>query len=512
MTEDLRALADDAIASSRAGEDPDYPLVHVAPPVGRLNDPNGLLVDAGTYHAFYQFTPLHGTRRLVYWGHSSSTDLLHWRHRGVAVVPDSPYDASGAYSGSALVLTGAEAGAAPARAPYQLFYTGNLKDPVTDERTASQCLVTSADLDDFAKWPANPLIADHAPGYTAHYRDPQVSRDPERPGAYRMLIGVQRADETGAAVLYRSRDLLTWEPAGEITFPDAGGALDDFGFMWECPGLVTLTDEVTGLERDVLIWCPQGARPAGAEGYENVFPCVYAVGRLVGTELRECDGTVREVDRGFEFYAPQAFARRPGEPGPVLLTGWAGNAGEDDQPSIATGGWVHALTAARALSLRDGRLIQRPAPALPDSAPALGAACSRPAGAAPLPELDGHRSWHLVMGVEELGEGASVGLRIGDDSCFVSLRLRRTAAGPQLVVDRSASRYTGRGARRAVGVPAGAAGRLEVLHDRSITEIFVGDGDLAFTLRSFVAPDSSGAVLVADGPVRLGPVAAVHFD
>lgn len=90
MTEDLRALADDAIASSRAGEDPDYPLVHVAPPVGRLNDPNGLLVDAGTYHAFYQFTPLHGTRRLVYWGHSSSTDLLHWRHRGVAVVRTAP--------------------------------------------------------------------------------------------------------------------------------------------------------------------------------------------------------------------------------------------------------------------------------------------------------------------------------------------------------------------------------------------------------------------------------------
>ena len=30
------------------------------------------------------------------------------------------------------------------------------------------------------------------------------------------------------------------------------------------------------------------------------------------------------------------------------------------------------------------------------------------------------------------------------------------------------------------------------LHDRSITEVFVGDGDLAFTLRSFVAPDSTG--------------------
>ena len=139
-------------------------------------------------------------------------------------------------------------------------------------------------------------------------------------------------------------------------------------------------------------------------------------------------------------------------------------------------------------------------------------AAERPSGAAPLPELDGHRSWHLVMGVEELGEGASVGLRIGDDASFVSLCLRRTASGPQLVVDRSASRYARHGARRTVGVPAAAARRLEVLHDRSITEVFVGDGDLAFTLRSFVAPDSSGAVLVADGPVRLGRVAAVHFD
>ena len=48
MTEDLSALAKDAVAASRAASDPDYPVFHVAPPVGRLNDPNGLLVDGGT--------------------------------------------------------------------------------------------------------------------------------------------------------------------------------------------------------------------------------------------------------------------------------------------------------------------------------------------------------------------------------------------------------------------------------------------------------------------------------
>ena len=48
MTEDLKRLAQDAIAASAAADDPDYPRFHVVPPVGRLNDPNGLLVDGDT--------------------------------------------------------------------------------------------------------------------------------------------------------------------------------------------------------------------------------------------------------------------------------------------------------------------------------------------------------------------------------------------------------------------------------------------------------------------------------
>ena len=36
-----------------------------------------------------------------------------------------------------------------------------------------------------------------------------------------MLIGVQRTNETGAAVLYRSRDLISWELEGELSFPGA---------------------------------------------------------------------------------------------------------------------------------------------------------------------------------------------------------------------------------------------------------------------------------------------------
>jgi len=509
MTEDLRAAALAAINRSHAAADPDYPVVHLAPPVGRLNDPNGLLVDSGTYHAFYQFSPFHPHRKLVYWGHASSQDLLHWNHHDPTIIPDSYYDLSGAYSGGAVVLEDEEAASAPAGAPYQFFYTGNLKDPVTDERTASQCLVTSADLDAFVKWPDNPLLPDHPAGYTAHYRDPQVWRDPDVPGSFRMILGVQREDLTGAALLYRSEDLLAWRLEGELTFPDADGAFDRFGYMWECPGLVRLTDELTGQERDVLIWCPQGIQP-DAEGYENIFPCVYTVGRLEGTELRECDGTFAEVDRGFEFYAPQAFARRPGEPGPVLLVGWAGNASEDDQPSIETGGWAHALTVPRTLALRGGRLVQRPAEPLAGDAAALSAVGERLEGSAAITELEGHRSWRLQL--EADSDAERWGVRIGDDTCYVTVELVSDGAATRLVVDRSHSRYTQHGDRRTVTVPTGVRPRLEVLHDRSVTEVFVGDGEVAFTLRSFVAPGATGAELITGGALRLKEGGVVFYD
>lgn len=88
MVEDFLASALEAEAGSRARQDPDYPLFHVAPPVGRLNDPNGLIEVGGTYHAFFQYTPQH-PRKLVYWGHATSTDLTHGfpRVRGASLMP-----------------------------------------------------------------------------------------------------------------------------------------------------------------------------------------------------------------------------------------------------------------------------------------------------------------------------------------------------------------------------------------------------------------------------------------
>ena len=257
MAEDFLASALAAEASSRAPQDPDYPLFHVAPPVGRLNDPNGLIEVGGTYHAFFQYTPEH-PRRLVYWGHATSRDLTRWYYQAPAILPDTHQDANGAYSGTAIEVGDR----------VELWYTGNYKDPETGEREATQCVVTTTDMVHFDKQ-VPPIIGRQPEGYTAHFRDPQVWRDAD--GSYRMLLGVQRENLTGAALLYRSTDLRAWECEGEMTFPDADGAFDAFGYMWECPNLVRLVDEETGETHDVLVFCPQGISPE-REGFENVFP------------------------------------------------------------------------------------------------------------------------------------------------------------------------------------------------------------------------------------------------
>ncbi len=292
-----------------------------------------------------------------------------------------------------------------------------------------------------------PIIERQPEGYTAHFRDPQVWRDAD--GSYRMLLGVQQENLTGAALLYRSTDLRAWECEGEMTFPDAGGAFDAFGYMWECPNLVRLVDEETGEAHDVLIFCPQGISPE-REGFENVFPCVAIVGELVGTEFRGADGSFEELDRGTEFYAPQIMARSASsDPGaPTLLFGWAGNAGEDSQPSIEMGGWVHCFTAPRALTLRGGRVIARPyLPGLPLAPATLEGAPGDEAGARVL-ELAGSRSWRLAFDASYEGP---LSVRIGEES-----GLSVTLEESRLTVDLTDTRYP-HGGRRVVTLDAGEA-------------------------------------------------------
>ena len=79
----------------------------------------------------------------------------------------------------------------------------------------------------------------------------------------------------------------------------------------------------------------------------------------------------------------------------------------------------------------------------------------------------------------------------------------------RLSVDLTGTRYP-HGGRRVVTLEAGEAGRVEILHDRSITEIYLGDGSRVFTTRSFLNGDGSGVTLT--GTASVTNVSAARAD
>ena len=121
------------------------------------------------------------------------------------------------------------------------------------------------------------------------------------------------------------------------------------------------------------------------------------------------------------------------------------------------------------------------------------------AGLYEIDELSGHRSWQLHLETDAEQTTGPWGLQIGSDDSHVDITLDRQV----LRVDRSTSRYAQHGSVRSVTLPEGCAPVLEVIHDRSLTEVFVGDGALVLTLRSFVDVNSTGARLMVDGDLAL---------
>jgi beta-fructofuranosidase len=448
---------------------------HIQPETGLLNDPNGISYFNGEYHLFYQWFPLGPVHGLKYWYHTKSKDLVHWENVGVGISPGDYFDSHGAYSGSAIEHN----------EKLYLMYTGNTRDEKW-VRYPYQCLAVMGKDGAISK--IKPAIEEVPEGYTDHFRDPKVWKEGDR---FWAVIGTQRTEETGCVVLYSSADLANWQFEGELKTN-----LDSFGYMWECPDYF----EQDG--QGVLIFSPQGLEPQG-DSYQNIYQSGYLLGKPLNMEEKQFEHEeFCELDRGFDFYAPQTMQ---GPSGRRILVGWMGLP-EIEYPTDVHG-WAHCLTIPRELTVQGNKLIQQPVKELA----ALRMKEEKAAGILvdELKMFDGFNgvTYEMICEFENLDASEfGIEIRTGEKDRTV---ISYDAMAKKVVVDRShsgeafAEKY---GSIRKCKVEADKI-KFHLFVDVSSVELFVNDGEEVFTSRIFPGEGSEGIRFFAkEGSARFEAV------
>ncbi|MFL8939258.1 glycoside hydrolase family 32 protein [Rossellomorea oryzaecorticis] len=450
------------------------PAYHIHPGYGLMNDPNGLAYFNGEFHVFYQWYPFGPTHGMKHWAHVKSTDLIDWKRLPTAIVPVEDYESHGAYSGASIEVDG----------ELYLYYTGNIKYSA-EERSANQCLAIMDKDGAIRKYEQNPIIEGVPEGYTGHVRDPKVFKKND---TYYMLLGAQRSNLTGAIIVYESSNARDWSFKGEL---DLDLNLPDTCYMLECPDYFELNGQ------DVLVVSPQGLEPE-EHAYQNLYNVIYVLGELDIENLTFKVESHHELDKGFDFYAPQTFEGKNKE---RLLFGWAGM-GEMDYPSDKEG-WAHCLTIPRKLDIVDGRLIQKPARELEKlrAEPAKGefslSQGSTEIGAASY-------QYELELSLESI-ESEIFGLRLfSSETEGLVLEFNRSEQTVTLNRENFAETFGGEyGFERSSKLEIGDKVDMQIFVDRSIVEIFINGGELVFTSRVFPHKESTGINVVADGKMNV---------
>lgn len=301
------------------------PRYHFLPPANWMNDPNGVIQWRGRYHLFYQFNPYGPMWGQIHWGHAVSGDLIHWEDQPIALTPTpGGPDEEGCWSGCAVDHDDVPT----------IFYTG-----IRGEHSLAQSQVTcmavgSDDLISWHKHPGNPVLTPPTDLDLIGFRDPSVWHED---GVWYQLIGAGIREVGGAALLYRSDDLLEWEYLGPLLNSSQHDPAFWTGSIWECPQLLSF-----GHQR-VLIF---GVWDDGTH-YSVAMTGSYQNHRFTPERVGKLDAGDRH------FYAAQALTDDHGR---HLMWGWIQEAGPEDVQSAA--GWSGVMSLPRQLTMApDGTLL-----------------------------------------------------------------------------------------------------------------------------------------------------------
>lgn len=305
----------------KAKEELYRPVIHFSGKDYVTNDPNGLVFYNGEYHLFYQYN----IKEQIHWGHAVSKDLIHFSHLPKALYPD---EIGQIWSGSAIVdmdnCSGLGKNEHPAMLAFFTYYehgTGR----------QSQGMAYSNDNGrNFCKYESNPILPNTG---EKDFRDPKVFWY-EKEKKWVMVITAGRK-----ILFYESTNLLNWEQTGSFADPNMSKGL------WECPDLFELTVEGTEEKRWVLLLSVTEGAPSGGTGMR------YYIGNFDGRNFQiDTEEKGAWLDYGKDFYAGNTWNCIQGEENRRLLIAWTDNWSYRDV--LPTKPFKGQYSSVRVLSLR----------------------------------------------------------------------------------------------------------------------------------------------------------------
>ena len=273
------------------------PAYHHTPVLGWMNDPNGMVYKDGVWHLYYQHNPYGSKWQNLSWGHSTSTDLIHWTPEPEVLEPNG---LGMVFSGSCAVDKNNTAGFG--KDAIIGLYT-------SADATQQQSLVWSTDNGKTLNfYPGNPVITRETEA-----RDPNMFF--HAPSGQWVLLLAHALDHE--MLIYTSPDMKNWTE--QSRFGQGLGAQDG---VWECPDLFQLPVNGTNEKKWVLL-C--NLNPGGVFGGSATQ---YFVGDFDGKNFivdSSASGSIptKWMDFGKDHYATVSWSDAPDDRRVVI--GWMSN-------------------------------------------------------------------------------------------------------------------------------------------------------------------------------------------
>ena len=269
------------------------PLYHHTPAYGWMNDPNGMFFKDGVWHLYFQHNPYGSQWENMTWGHSTSTDLIHWTFQGDPVQPDAW---GSIFSGSSVVDKNNTAGFGE-NAIVALYTSAG------ENQTQSMAYSTDNGKT-FTKYDGNPIITSNVPDF----RDPHMFWN-ENIKKWNMILAAGQQMN-----IYSSDNLKDWK--FESSF---GTEYGSHGGVWECPDLMKMKVRGTDKEKWMLVCNINPGGPSGGSATQ------YFVGDFDGHKFT-CESkpeVTKWMDYGKDHYATVTFDNAPN--GRHVALAWMSN-------------------------------------------------------------------------------------------------------------------------------------------------------------------------------------------